>query len=74
MTDPLTNEIGTINVTDADDYSLARALNAALGAMDADRQEHAYTSIRYASTEDRLAACEAAILALATVVSRRLGL
>lgn len=74
MTDILTQEIGGLNVTAATDWELALALNNSLNIMDADRTMNGFSDIRNASLEERIANLESALLALATVVSRRLGL
>lgn len=72
--DPLTHQIAGRNVTDADDRELAVALNDALNLIEMDRQYNGNSDRRNTTIEGRLLALEAAILSLATVVSRRLGL
>lgn len=72
--DVLTNNIGPHDVTSATDHDLGMALNEALNLMDDDRKWGAYAGIRQCSTKERIENLEAALLALATVVSRRLGL
>jgi hypothetical protein len=74
MTDPLTSEIGSRPATDANDCELSRVLNDALNNMDRDRMRNAYLPTRDIPLEQRIENLEAALLALATVVSRRLGL
>lgn len=72
--DALTQQIGHRNVTDANDHELAEALNDALNLIEMDRQYNGYSDHRNTTVEGRLLALEAALLSLATVVSRRLGL
>lgn len=74
MTDVLTDAIGAREVTSANDRALARALNGALSVIDMDRRMNAYSDHRTLPIEDRIANLETALLALATVVSRRLEL
>ena len=74
MADRLTLEIGSRCVTNADDYELSRVLNDALNNMDRGRMSNAYLPTRDIPLEQRIENLEAALLALATVVSRRLGL
>lgn len=71
MADPLTLEIGGRCVTNADDCELSCVLDDALNNMDQDRMHNAYSPTRGIPLEQRIENLEAALLALATVVSRR---